>query len=84
MMGLSSAPTGLTSWAAGSPLKSALYVVTTRPAVSLRAGCAMATQTVLTRAMSKDAVSTVQLIRGRLHSPKLPPTLSEQIAHHCS
>lgn len=65
-MGLSSAPMGLTSWAAGSPLKIVLCVVTMRRAVSPRAGCVTATPTVLTGAMNKDAVSAVQLTSGDL------------------
>lgn len=56
MMGFSSAWMGLTSGTAGNPLKIVLYVVTTRPAVSLRAGYVMATQTVLTKKMNKDVL----------------------------
>lgn len=61
MMGLSSAWMGLTSWTAGSPSKIVLCVVTTRPAVSRRAGYVMATQTVLIKKMNKDAVSFMKL-----------------------
>ena len=49
------------SWAAGSPLKTALCAVTTRPAVSPRAGCVMATPTVLTEKTNKDVVSSMEV-----------------------
>lgn len=56
MMGLRTAWMGLMSSAAGSLLKTVLCAVTTRLAVSLRAGYVMGTQTVLTKEMNKDVV----------------------------
>lgn len=55
MMGLSIAPMGLMSWAAGGLLMTAHCAVTTRPAVSLRVGDVMGSQTVWTEEMNKDA-----------------------------
>ena len=59
--GPSSAWMGRTSGTAGSPLRTALCAVTTRPAVSPRAGYVMATWTVLTKKMNKDVVSAMKL-----------------------
>lgn len=55
MMGLSIALMDLMSWTAGDPLMTVRCAVTTRPAVSLRVGDVMGSQTVWTEEMNKDA-----------------------------
>lgn len=62
-MGLSIALMDLMSWTAGDPLMTARCTVTTRPAVSLRVGDVMGSQTVWTEEMNKDAVSSMSLPR---------------------
>lgn len=63
MMGLSIALMDLMSWTAGDPLMTVRCAVTTRPAVSLRVGDVMGSQTVWTEEMNKDAVSSMSLPR---------------------